>query len=72
MLETGQLAPDFTLPDQDGEAVSLARLRGRKVASTSTQGGHVGRSRGVIVGRPAAPGGLSHRAPGERTINAPR
>jgi peroxiredoxin Q/BCP len=31
MLETGQLAPDFTLPDQDGEAVSLASLRGRKV-----------------------------------------
>jgi peroxiredoxin Q/BCP len=31
MLETGQLAPDFTLPDQDGEAVRLASLRGRKV-----------------------------------------
>ena len=31
MLETGQPAPDFTLPDQDGEPVTLAGLRGRKV-----------------------------------------
>ena len=31
MIETGSQAPDFTLPDQDGEAVSLASLRGRKV-----------------------------------------
>ncbi len=31
MIETGQPAPDFTLPDQDGEPVSLASLRGRRV-----------------------------------------
>jgi peroxiredoxin Q/BCP len=31
MLEAGQPAPDFTLPDQDGEDVSLAGLRGSAV-----------------------------------------
>lgn len=31
MIETGQQAPDFTLPDQDGEAVTLSQLRGQKV-----------------------------------------
>ena len=31
MIETGQKAPDFTLPDQDGEPVSLADFRGRTV-----------------------------------------
>ncbi len=31
MLETGTKAPDFTLPDQDGEAVSLEQLRGTTV-----------------------------------------
>lgn len=31
MLETGTPAPDFTLPDQDGEEVTLASLRGRPV-----------------------------------------
>ncbi len=30
-LEPGQLAPDFTLSDQDGAAVSLASYRGQKV-----------------------------------------
>jgi peroxiredoxin Q/BCP len=28
MLATGDRAPDFTLPDQDGEPVSLADLQG--------------------------------------------
>lgn len=28
MLTTGESAPLFTLPDQDGQAVSLADLRG--------------------------------------------
>ena len=31
MLGIRQQAPTFTLPDQDGEPVSLAELRGRKV-----------------------------------------
>lgn len=31
MIAVGESAPDFTLRDQDGEEVSLAGLRGRKV-----------------------------------------
>lgn len=31
MLEPGQIAPDFTLPDQDGTDVSLEALRGQPV-----------------------------------------
>jgi peroxiredoxin Q/BCP len=31
MIATGQQAPDFTLPDQDGNPVSLAGLRGTTV-----------------------------------------
>ncbi|MGD0386435.1 MAG: thioredoxin-dependent thiol peroxidase [Solirubrobacteraceae bacterium] len=31
MIETGATAPDFELPDQDGEQVSLSGLRGRNV-----------------------------------------
>jgi peroxiredoxin Q/BCP len=31
MPETGDAAPEFTLEDQDGKAVSLADFRGRKV-----------------------------------------
>ena len=31
MIETGRQAPDFTLPDQDGEPVRLADLRGKTV-----------------------------------------
>jgi peroxiredoxin Q/BCP len=31
MLETGQPAPDFTLPDQDGSPVTLSDLRGGPV-----------------------------------------
>jgi peroxiredoxin Q/BCP len=31
MIESGQAAPDFTLPDQDGNAVTLSQLRGKTV-----------------------------------------
>ena len=31
MLQPGTEAPDFTLPDQDGEDVTLSQLRGRPV-----------------------------------------
>ena len=31
MIEPGSVAPDFTLPDQDGNKVSLADFRGRTV-----------------------------------------
>ena len=31
MIETGEQAPDFTLPDQDGDQVQLADLRGKTV-----------------------------------------
>jgi thioredoxin-dependent peroxiredoxin len=31
MIETGAQAPDFTLPDQDGNPVTLSELRGRNV-----------------------------------------
>jgi thioredoxin-dependent peroxiredoxin len=31
LLEAGQAAPDFTLPDQDGEELTLSSLRGETV-----------------------------------------
>ena len=31
MLEVGQKAPEFTLPDQNGNMVSLADFQGKKV-----------------------------------------
>ena len=31
MIEAGQPAPDFTLPDQNGRAVTLSQFRGRPV-----------------------------------------
>lgn len=31
MIAIGQPAPDFTLPNQDGVALTLSELRGRRV-----------------------------------------
>jgi thioredoxin-dependent peroxiredoxin len=31
MLEVGDMAPDFTLPDQSGEPVTLSALQGKTV-----------------------------------------
>ncbi len=31
MIEAGQAAPDFTLKDQDGQDVTLSRLKGQAV-----------------------------------------
>jgi len=31
MLDIGDQAPDFTLPNQDGEPVKLSELRGQRV-----------------------------------------
>jgi peroxiredoxin Q/BCP len=31
MLDVGDTAPDFTLPDQHGEPVTLSELRGQNV-----------------------------------------
>lgn len=31
MIETGTTAPDFTLPDQDGNDVTLSDFRGKTV-----------------------------------------
>lgn len=31
MIEPGQTAPDFELPDQDGETVKLSDLKGQRV-----------------------------------------
>ena len=31
MIEPGEAAPDFTLPDQDGNSVALSQLRGKTV-----------------------------------------
>jgi peroxiredoxin Q/BCP len=30
-LEPGDNAPDFTLPDQNGDPITLSQLRGKKV-----------------------------------------
>ena len=31
MIEVGSLAPDFTLKDQDGKAMKLSSLKGKRV-----------------------------------------
>ena len=35
MLEVGQTAPDFTLPDQNGDEVKLSSFRGKKGCGAS-------------------------------------
>ena len=38
MLSAGEIAPDFTLPDQDGNEVRLSILGGHLSSCTSTRG----------------------------------
>ena len=47
MLGAGQAAPDFTLPDQDGNPLTLSELRGQTVVlyfypKADTEGNSVG------------------------------
>jgi len=42
MLEVDTPDPDFTLPNQDGEPVTLSSLRGKPVVLYLSQGGHAG------------------------------
>jgi peroxiredoxin Q/BCP len=57
MLEAGQAAPDFTLPDQSGEELALSDLRGETVVlyfypRADTAGPDSGRPRvGIESGR---------------------
>ncbi len=37
MIESGEQAPEFTLPDQDGNPVALSALRGRRVVLVGEQ-----------------------------------
>lgn len=37
MLQAGSPAPEFSLPDQNGNLVSLKDLKGKKFSFTSTQ-----------------------------------
>src|SRR5512147_1550231 len=41
MVEPGQAAPDFTLPDQDGNELTLSELRGQTVAVYKAAGARV-------------------------------
>lgn len=43
LIEEGAEAPDFTLPDQDGEDVTLSGLRGRPVGSSRANRTRAGR-----------------------------
>jgi peroxiredoxin Q/BCP len=57
MLEAGEAAPDFTLPDQDGRELTLSDLRGETVVlyfypRADTAGPDSGRPRvGIESGR---------------------
>lgn len=72
-LEPGDSAPNFTLPDQDGAAVSLKSLRGRKVVlyfypaamtpACTTQACEFQESLGSLAGQGYAVVGISRDAP---------
>ena len=58
MIETGQPAPDFELPDQDGNPVSLTELRGKKIVLYFYPKAD---TRCVICSNVAEPGTSRHR-----------
>ena len=47
MPPEGAQAPDFTLPGQDGQDVTVSGLRGRPVVLLLPQGRHAGVAEGV-------------------------
>jgi peroxiredoxin len=54
MIEPGQPAPDFELPDQDGNPARLSELRGRRVVlyfypKAATPGGIRSRSSDLVA-----------------------
>src|SRR4029079_14526360 len=62
MVEVGQAAPEFTLPDQEGNETSLSDFRGQRVVvyfypKADTAGDETSRSwRGATAGRGSGPG----------------
>jgi hypothetical protein len=48
-VEKGDEAPDFELPDQDGEPVRLSDLRGTPPSSRRVEAGRVGGSARAVA-----------------------
>jgi peroxiredoxin Q/BCP len=53
MIEPGDKAPDFTLPDQDGSDVKLSKLRGKPVVVYFYPKADTPDAKATIFGRPA-------------------
>ena len=58
MVEVGQAAPEFTLPDQEGNETSLSDFRGQRVPRRTPRGAKpVGRGAGRLLDTDQVPGG---------------